>query len=270
VSAVRPDAAEVIRAINAAQRPVFALDVPSGLDSDKGIALPEAVRATGTVCFVALKTGLFVGDGPDFTGSVFFDDLEVSAPAIREFEPRLERIAETEVARALPARARAAKKAISATSSSSASGAGMPGATRLCGEACLRVGAGLVTVAVAPDNVAAIAAGRPELICLPFARATDLDDAIERADVIAIGPGLGRTQWRRMRSTGFLRAIRRSSSIADALNLLSLAPRQRDNWILTPLLGRRVGCSRAPPEPSKQTGWPRLTHSFCVMAALSS
>ena len=46
------------------------------------------------------------------------------------------------------------------------SGSGMPGAARLAGEACLRVGAGLVTVAVAPENVAAIAAGRPELICL--------------------------------------------------------------------------------------------------------
>ena len=109
VSAVRADAAEVIRAINAAQRPVFALDVPSGLDSDKGIALPAAVRATGTVCFVALKTGLFVGDGPEFAGSVFFDDLEVSAPATPEFAPRLERIAETEVARALP-RARARRQ----------------------------------------------------------------------------------------------------------------------------------------------------------------
>jgi len=234
VSAVRADAAEVIRAINAAQRPVFALDVPSGLDSDKGIALPEAVRATGTVCFVALKTGLFVGDGPDFAGSVFFDDLEVSAPATREFQPRLERIAETEVARALPARARAANKGDFGHVLIVGSGAGMPGATRLCGEACLRVGAGLVTVAVAPDNVAAIAAGRPELICLPFAQAVQLDDAIERADVIAIGPGLGRTQWAQDAFDRVLESDKPLVVDADALNLLSLAPRRRDNWILTP------------------------------------
>ncbi len=50
----------------------------------------------------------------------------------------------------------------------------MPGAVRLAGEACLRVGAGLVTVAVAPENVSAISAGRPELICLPL---TDADGA---------------------------------------------------------------------------------------------
>ena len=40
----------------------------------------------------------------------------------------------------------------------------MPGAVRLAGESALRVGAGLVTVAVAPENVAAISAGCPELI----------------------------------------------------------------------------------------------------------
>jgi NAD(P)H-hydrate epimerase len=105
-TAVRPEAAAIIRAINASERPVFALDVPSGLDSDRGVALGDAVRATGTVCFIALKTGLFVGDGPDFAGNLFFDDLEVVAPATPAFRPRLERIIEAEAARALPPRAR--------------------------------------------------------------------------------------------------------------------------------------------------------------------
>ena len=41
----------------------------------------EAVRAEATVTFVGLKTGLFVGDGPEFAGTVFFDDLELAAPA---------------------------------------------------------------------------------------------------------------------------------------------------------------------------------------------
>ncbi len=69
------------------------------------------------------------------------------------------------------------------------SGPSMPGATRLAGEACLRVGAGLVTVAVAPENLAAIASGRPELICLPFREADELREAIDRAQVIAVRPG---------------------------------------------------------------------------------
>ncbi len=81
---VRGDLAPVIRAINQSGRPVFALDVPSGLDGDAGTVLgEEAIRADATVTFVGLKTGLFVGDGPEFAGTVFCDDLEISPAALR-------------------------------------------------------------------------------------------------------------------------------------------------------------------------------------------
>jgi ADP-dependent NAD(P)H-hydrate dehydratase / NAD(P)H-hydrate epimerase len=233
-AAVRAEAAKVIRAINAAGRPVFALDVPSGLDSDRGVALGEAVRATGTVCFVALKTGLFVGDGPDFAGNVFFDHLEIAPPATEAFRPRLTRIVEGEVARALPPRERAANKGDFGRVLIVGSGIGMPGATRLAGEACLRVGAGLVTVAVAPENVAAIAAGRPELICLPLANDHDLVEALARTDVVAIGPGLGRTAWAHAALTRVLACDKPLVIDADALNLLAAARVKRSNWILTP------------------------------------
>ena len=233
-AAVRAEAAKVIRAINAAGRPVFALDVPSGLDSDRGVALGEAVRATGTVCFVALKTGLFVGDGPDFAGNVFFDHLEIAPPATEAFRPRLTRIVEGEVARALPPRERAANKGDFGRVLIVGSGIGMPGATRLAGEACLRVGAGLVTVAVAPENVAAIGAGRPELICLPLANDHDLVEALARTDVVAIGPGLGRTAWAHAALTRVLACDKPLVIDADALNLLAAARVKRSNWILTP------------------------------------
>jgi hydroxyethylthiazole kinase-like uncharacterized protein yjeF len=233
-AAVRAEAAKVIRAINAAGRPVFALDVPSGLDADRGVALGEAVRATATVCFVALKTGLFVGDGPDFAGNVFFDHLEIAAPATEAFRPRLTRIVEDDVARALPPRERAANKGDFGRVLIVGSAIGMPGATRLAGEACLRVGAGLVTVAVAPENVAAIAAGRPELICLPLANDQDLVEALARTDVVAIGPGLGRTAWAHAALSRVLACEKPLVVDADALNLLAAARVKRGNWILTP------------------------------------
>ena len=162
----RPEIAKVIAQINSAGRPIFALDVPSGLDSDTGVPLGETVRADCTVTFVGLKTGLFIGDGPEFSGTVFFDDLEVVAPQAKGFEPRLERIMETEILQALPRRRRSSNKGDFGRVLIVGSGSGFPGAARLAGEACLRVGAGLVTVAVAPENVASISAGRPELICL--------------------------------------------------------------------------------------------------------
>lgn len=232
---VREDLARVIREINSSGRPVFALDVPSGLDSDTGVPLGDAVRADCTVTFVGLKTGLFIGDGPEHAGTVYFDDLEISPPASAEFKPGLERIIDSEIQRALPRRPRAAHKGNFGRVLIVGSGSGMPGAVRLSGEACLRVGAGLVTVAVAPENVPAISAGRPELICLQLTGVSVLTEAIDKAEVIAIGPGLGRTQWARDAFHAVLDSGKPLVVDADALNLIAEAGIEpRDNWILTP------------------------------------
>ncbi|MFO7277549.1 MAG: NAD(P)H-hydrate dehydratase [Pseudomonadota bacterium] len=234
-STVRPEAAEVIRAINAAQRPVFSIDVPSGLDSDAGVALGAAVTADCTVTFVGLKTGLFIGDGPVHAGTVFFDDLEISVPPTPEFAPRLERITEAEIHAALPRRPRGAHKGDFGRVLIVGSGYGMPGASRLAGEACLRVGAGLVTVAVAPENVAAIVAGRPELICLGVTKPDEIAEAIDRADVIAAGPGLGRSEWARAMLDAVLGSGKPLVLDADALNLIAeTGTSPREDWILTP------------------------------------
>jgi hydroxyethylthiazole kinase-like uncharacterized protein yjeF len=231
----REEAARVIRDINASGRPVLAVDVPSGLDSDTGVPLGETVRADCTVTFVGLKTGLFIGDGPEFAGTVFFDDLEI-APARAGAPPaRLERILEGAIQQALPRRARSSHKGDFGRVLLVGGGVGMPGAIRLAGEACLRVGAGLVTVAVAPENVAAISSGRPELICLPLTDAQALAGAAEKADVIAIGPGLGRTSWARSALDAVLRSAKPLVVDADALNIIAESGGPpRDDWVLTP------------------------------------
>ncbi len=232
---LREDIGQVIQGINSARRPVFALDVPSGLDSDTGAPLGHTVRADCTVTFVGLKTGLFIGDGPEFAGTVFFDDLEIEPPSASAFKPGLERIVDAEIQSALPRRPRAAHKGNFGHVLIIGSGVGMPGATRLSGEACLRVGAGLVTVAVAPENVAAISAGRPELICLALTGAGVLTEAIEKAEVIAIGPGLGRTPWANEALEAVLATDKPLVVDADALNLIAeKGVPSRDNWILTP------------------------------------
>jgi ADP-dependent NAD(P)H-hydrate dehydratase / NAD(P)H-hydrate epimerase len=235
-SILRDDALAVIDAINAAHRPVLALDVPSGLDADTGAPLGAAVRADCTVTFVGLKAGLFIGEGPERAGTVFFDDLEVPVPRDARFRPRLERITETEISRALPRRARAAHKGDFGRVLIVGSGPGMPGATRLAGEAALRVGAGLVTVALAAENLAAVASGRPELICLSIERTEQLEEPLARADVVAIGPGLGRTAWARAVFRTVLECGKPVVIDADALNLLAEhgPTRAGRGWILTP------------------------------------
>jgi NAD(P)H-hydrate epimerase len=244
---VREDLAAVIRAVNAAATPVFALDVPSGLDSDAGSVAGDAIRADATVTFVGLKTGLYVGDGPEYAGTIFFDDLELSDAPQLGLAPRLTRIIEAEIHAALPRRPRASNKGDFGRVLIIGSGSGFPGAARLAGEASLRVGAGLVTVAVAPENVVPIAAGRPELICLGVKEEGVLREALSHANVVGIGPGLGRTQWSRAALDAALGSGKPLVVDADALNLLAeggVTP--REDWILTPHpgeAGRLLGVS---------------------------
>jgi NAD(P)H-hydrate epimerase len=113
-------------------------------------------------------------------------------------------------------------------------GLGMPGAVRLAGEACLRAGAGLVTIATRAVNVPAIVGSRPELICHGVEAATAIDPLIERADVIALGPGLGQDAWARSLFDRVIACARPLLVDADALNLLATKPTKRDDWVLTP------------------------------------
>ncbi|MEP7313505.1 MAG: NAD(P)H-hydrate dehydratase [Pseudomonadota bacterium] len=228
----------VIREMNACGRPIFSLDLPSGLDGDSGVAA-EPVRASATVSFVALKTGLMIGDGPEYTGALHFDDLEIAVPDERKVPPRLIRLMDTDIAQALPRRARSAHKASFGRVLIIGGGVGMPGAVRLAGEAALRAGAGLVSVASRPEHLAAVVGACPELMFHALGDAAPLAELLRHADVVAMGPGLGRSEWSQQIFSAVLAQRPAGQPLvvdADALNLLAALPtRQRcDDWILTP------------------------------------
>jgi len=232
----RPETLAVVRAINQARRPVLALDIPSGVDADSGAVQGEAVRADITLSFVGFKSGLFLGAGPEHAGVVLLDDLGIVAPAQPQFTPLMRRIDEAEIAAALPRRAREAHKGSNGRVLIVGGGSGMPGAARLAAIACLRAGAGLVTVAGAEDNLAAVTGANPELIYLPASSVTNLEEAMRSAGVLAIGPGLGSGDWAHRLWSQALRA-RPSAAVvdADALNLLAQSPAKLPpGWIITP------------------------------------
>lgn len=74
-SEVREPAAAVITKINEKELPVFALDLPSGLEADTGRILGTAIKADFTLTFGAVKAGFYLNDGFDITGDVIFCDL---------------------------------------------------------------------------------------------------------------------------------------------------------------------------------------------------
>ncbi len=245
-SAVRAEAAAVIEAINRCARPVLALDLPSGLHADTGAVLGAAVQADCTVSFVGLKQGLFLGAGPELVGKLVFDDLGIEPPATAQFRPALERLTESELSRAFPPRHRNAHKGEFGRVLIVGGGEGMPGAARLAGEACLRVGAGLVTVAAAPENLLAIASTRPELIVHGVQNAQGLREHLDEASVVAVGPGLGRTAWSRDLLQAALACGKPLVLDADALNLLAEgALRAPPGSVLTPHPGEAARLLRS-------------------------
>ena len=215
--------AACIEAVNGCGKPVLALDVPSGLNADDGRVMGCAVRAARTITFVGLKSGLFLGAAPDNVGQLSFARLGID-PKVAVGPPVLVRAGAAEVARALPPRRRGAHKGDNGRVLVVGGDAGMPGAVRLAAEAALRAGAGLVTVATRPENLAAVVGSRPEIICHGVGSEVAARPLMAAADVVAIGPGLGQSDW----SRGLLEAALASGKPlvvdADALNLLAQSP----------------------------------------------
>ena len=225
--------AEAVAAINAHQAAVMAIDIPTGINGDTGEVMGCAVSADLTITFVGLKTGLFLGEGPGFCGETCYDGLEIPDD-MRTVEAQFRRIDDATLRGALPRRKRNAHKGDCGHVLVIGGGAGMPGAVRLCAEAALRTGAGLVSVATDPSHAALLVATRPELMSHAVESADGLAPLLERADVIAFGPGLGQSAWAEALYAAMVSDERPAVWDADGLNLLAKAPAVHANRIITP------------------------------------
>ncbi len=224
---------DCIDAVNESALPVLALDLPSGLDADTGLVQGVAIRATRTITFVALKAGLYLGEAWDRVGELVFAGLGIPESARKTHVPVIRRMEGRLIEEALPLRRRSAHKGDHGRVLI-VGGLAMPGAARLAGEAALRTGAGLVTVATNAEGVAPIIAGRPELICNAVKSAAELEKLVDTANVVAIGPGLGHGRSARDFFTTVAGCGKAIVLDADALTLLAEKLRRRDDWILTP------------------------------------
>lgn len=237
-----------VESVNAGPAPIISVDIPTGLSGDSGRVLGAAVKAQLTVTFIARKQGLYLGAGPEHAGDVIFAGLGVPLDKVGHVTPQARLFDRADHARILPRRPRTAHKGDFGHVLVIGGNDGMGGSVRLAAEAALRSGAGLVTVATRADNVAAVIAGRPELMCRGVSGADGLEPLLARATVIAVGPGLGRDSWARDLLDAALDAPRPMVVDADALNLIAERPRKGTSWVLTPHPGeasRLLGLSTA-------------------------
>jgi NAD(P)H-hydrate epimerase len=226
--------AAAVAALNEHAAPVLALDIPTGINGDNGAVMGSAVRADLTVTFVGLKQGLFVGDAPGYCGHIRFAGLEIPESYRDGIDAAYRRIDDKLLATALAPRARAAHKGDFGHVLIVGGGEGMPGAVRLAGEAALRAGAGRVSIATHASHAAIIIASRPELMSHGIASPSELEPLIEKADVIAFGPGLGQADWARALFELLVDDDRPAVWDADALNLLAPAPAVAERRVITP------------------------------------
>ena len=184
--------------------PVLAVDIPSGIDGLTGEAQPGAVRATATITFAALKTGLLLGAGFEHAGRVSVADigLDVSRSTIGLVEA-------SDVAAWLPERERNSHKWKSAIWMIAGS-PGMTGAADMAARAALRAGAGTVRLGIpgqppSPRFPEVVGRWLPE-------EGWDADvvaGELERMKAVVVGPGLGR-------SDATVAAVRRLVAQAEA------------------------------------------------------
>ena len=231
---VRNPFLHAINAINQCTSPVLAVDIPSGLNADTGMPCGVAVQADCTVTFIGMKQGLLTGEAADYCGHILFDDLNLPSAVYKRIEPAATRIGYDELRSVLRPRKRSSHKGDYGHVLVVGGNFGMAGAARLTGEAALRIGAGLVSIATRKEHAAIISSSRPELMSHGIDTAEALKALSARASVIAIGPGLGQDEWAQEL---LAMAVARNLPLvvdADALNLLAQVDMQRQQWILTP------------------------------------
>ncbi|MBD3646264.1 MAG: NAD(P)H-hydrate dehydratase [Pseudomonadales bacterium] len=231
---VRAQYRDAIDRINASGRPEISVDIPSGLCADTGSVLGSAVRARFTVTFIGLKRGLVTNEGPEHCGELVFTNLDVPDAVYEGVTPDADKLAWRRNVVHLPRRPRNAHKRDFGHILIVGGDRGMGGAVAMAGEAALRAGAGLVSVATHPAHAAGILSRRPELMVRPAESGADLDDLLSRVTTLIVGPGLGTGTWSRTMFERVLLADLPMVVDADGLNLLAERDISRDNWILTP------------------------------------
>jgi hydroxyethylthiazole kinase-like uncharacterized protein yjeF len=228
---------QIIETINQTGLPVLALDIPSGLNANSGEVQGIAIRASATVCFIGLKRGLYAGRAQDYCGEIVGEDLNVPETVFAREKIEASLIHYADYKQLLRPRARTAHKGHFGHVLVVGGEAGFTGAVRMAGEAAARVGAGLVSIGTRAIHAAVLNTSRPELMVHALEDQETFLRLAERANVIAIGPGLGQGEWGKSMLDYAIQTGLPLVVDADALNLVSQSPQHYDKWILTPHCG---------------------------------
>lgn len=220
----------------------IALDIPSGICSDTGRVLGCAVSVDETVTFGFEKRGLYLFPGCEYAGKVRLTDVGITQTAFFDQKPAMFCLEPQDAGNLIPRRSPCGNKGTFGKLLLVAGSEGMAGAAVLGAKAAYRTGAGMVKVLTAECNRVILQGAVPEAL---YGTYENLNQSLEWADVIAIGPGLSKSD----EAVGCLKKIMEGTEKpllidADGLNILADSEelqkallRRKGACILTPHMG---------------------------------
>ena len=225
-----PDAyRHLARVLDARERTVLAIDIPSGIDALTGLVAEDAVRATLTVTLAAAKPGLLLEPAREYVGELVCADIGIPEAMLAAQPRTFAALDDAAFLELLPRRAADTDKRGAGAPLIVAGSAQFPGAAILCARAAARAGAGYVTVATPSSAAAALRAHLVEQVVVelsdaaePEAIAEELVDISRHNGAVAIGPGLGLDERTAKIFTLFLEA-NRLPIVVDASGLFHLS-----------------------------------------------
>lgn len=266
--APRGNIAQLIERCNQYGAPVIAVDIPSGLLAETGATPGAVINASHTLTFIALKPGLLTGKARDVVGELHYHALGLER-WLQEQKAPISRFDSADLHRWLKPRKPTSHKGTNGKLVVIGGDQGTAGAIQMTGEAALRAGAGLVRVLTRLENISALITARPELMVHELT-SQSLEESLEWADVIVIGPGLGQQEWGKKALQKVENSRKPMLWDADALNLLAINPDKRQNRIITPHPGeaaRLLNCAVSQIESDRLLAADRLVKRYggCVV-----
>jgi len=216
---------KAIEAMNHMDAIKIAIDIPSGIDATTGEVLGAAFYADYTVTFGLKKLGMFFLDGIDACGTVICKPIGFPAQAVAHVKPMIYAYDNSDLDK-LPKRVNNSNKGTYGRVAVIAGSKNMSGAAFLCSKAAYSTGAGLVKIYTHESNRTILQSQLPEAVMMTYddyeGALACIEDALQWATVIVVGPGLGvDTVSERMLYELLMNAEVPMVVDADALNILS-------------------------------------------------
>jgi len=192
---------EVILSLNQSDKPIFSVDIPSGINADTGEVCGVAIEADATATFAFAKAGHVFFPGNFHTGNLEIIDIGIPGHIAKAETPDLFLPEPEDIAGLLPERTFTSHKGNSGHLMILAGSPGKTGAAALCANAAVRSGTGLVTLGVPQTLMPVLEPMVIEPMTLGLAQTESgqlsakglefLTPQLKDKQALALGPGLG-------------------------------------------------------------------------------